>query len=241
MGSGYTGFLGLYPALLSQELTRRGIATIALEYPCYGASTGRGQNEVSIAAQARAWASAAEFARDVLGFSTVIGAAWAMGSAALTQATTLDYNPGYAPSMPAPPPRTQRPMGQQEGAVAEKREEKGAIVSGGRARFDGVCLLNALLDADKVHSHVIASVNEKREELVRRIGGIPGLIGDVSLPPSTLAEFRKQVFAMEDRELYAGFAGYPLDAETLDVVIRQLCECIPQKPNVNRRREPVVV
>ena len=42
MGSGYTGFLGLYPALLSQELTRRGVATIALEYPCYGASEGRG-------------------------------------------------------------------------------------------------------------------------------------------------------------------------------------------------------
>ena len=106
----------------------------------------------------------------------------------------------------------------------EKREEKGEIIRGGRALFDGVCLLNALLDADKVHSHVIASVNEKREELMRRIDGIPDLAEDVSLPPSTLAEFRKQVFAMEDRELYAGFAGYPLDAETLDVVIRQLCE-----------------
>ena len=90
--------------------------------------------------------------------------------------------------------------------------------------FDGVCLLNALLDADRVHAHVIASVNAKRAELERRVAGIPGLAGDVALPPPTLADFRKQVAAMDDGELYAGFAGYPLDAETLDVVIRQLCE-----------------
>ena len=59
VGSGYTGFLGLYPALLSQELTRRGVNALALEYPCYGASKGRGENDVSIGAQARAWSAAA--------------------------------------------------------------------------------------------------------------------------------------------------------------------------------------
>ena len=83
-------------------------------------------------------------------------------------------------------------------------------------------MLNALLDADKVHEHVIASVNAKREQLTQRIEGIPGLAGDITLPPPTLAEFRQQVGAMKDEGLFAGFAGYPLDAETLDVVIEQL-------------------
>jgi hypothetical protein len=225
VGSGYTGFLGLYPALLSQELTRRGVATIALEYPCYGASEGRGEHEVSIAAQARAWAAAAAFARTALGFDTVVGAAWAMGSAALTLATTL-LDDGGTPLATPPTPPTPPPNGGEEAEALEeeKRQRQPPKSGNGNVLFDGVCLLNALLDADRVHAHVIASVNAKRAELERRVAGIPGLAGDVALPPPTLADFRKQVAAMDDGELYAGFAGYPLDAETLDVVIRQLCE-----------------
>jgi len=201
VGSGYTGFLGLYPALLSQELTNRGITTIALEYPCYGACTGRGAHEISIAAQARAWAAAAEYARNVLGFTKVVGASWAMGSPALAQAALI------------PPSGSSSSSSSSSSAAAS---------SASPVLFDGIAILNALMDADAVHTHVIASVNDKRKELTARIDGIPGLAGDVALPAPTLAEFRKHVSGMEDGALYAGFAGYPLDAKTLEVVINQL-------------------
>eukprot|EP00927_Polykrikos_kofoidii_P007387 TRINITY_DN1302_c0_g1_i11.p1 TRINITY_DN1302_c0_g1~~TRINITY_DN1302_c0_g1_i11.p1 ORF type:complete len:675 (+),score=102.63 TRINITY_DN1302_c0_g1_i11:56-2080(+) len=186
VGSGYTGFLGLYPALLSQELTRRGIISIALEYPCYGASTGRSENDVSVGAQARAWAAAAAFARNTLGFTTVVGAAWGMGAPAMLYASLL------------PSPATPSPV-----------------------LFDGVCCLNALLDADIVHANVIESVNGSRAELEASIQGKP-FESDVPLPPPTHAEFRKEVSALDDDGLYPGFAGYPLDAKTLEVVIREL-------------------
>ena len=178
VGSGYTGFLGLYPALMCQALARENITGMALEYPGYGASTGRGENEVSIANQADAFRAAASYARQCLGATRVVGVAWAMGSAALVQAS----------------------------------------LDGG---FSGVALLNALLDAPRVHRHVISSVNAARPALEALVQN-HGLADDVKLPPASYDEFAAMVSAMRDEGLYPGFQGYPLDARTLDVVIRQL-------------------
>jgi len=180
VGSGYTGWVALYPIMLAQELSRRGITVLALEYPPYGRSTGRGVNEINIAQQADDFTAAAVYARDVLGFDKVVGAAWGMGSASLTKAAS---------------------------------EKAGS--------FDGVCLMNAWLDAKKVHESVIASINSCRSDLEKKIKD-KGLEDDQTLPAATYAEFKQMVDGLNPLELYPPFLGYPLDGKTLQVVIDEL-------------------
>lgn len=182
VGSGYTGWVALYPIMIAQELSRRGITVLALEYPPYGRSTGRGVHEINIAQQADDYVAAAAYARDVLGFDVVVGASWAMGSASLST------------------------------AVAKQGTTGG---------FDGVCLLNALLDAKILHESVIASVNSTRAELEQKIAA-RGIQEDVELPPKTYAEFKSMVDQMDPNALYPPFRGYPLDSKTTQVVIDEL-------------------
>mmetsp|Transcript_24961 Transcript_24961/g.41600 ORF Transcript_24961/g.41600 Transcript_24961/m.41600 type:complete len:702 (-) Transcript_24961:248-2353(-) len=214
ISSGYTGFMGLYPILMAQELTRRGITCIALDYPGYGRSqSDRKEEEVSIGAQARAWYCAAKYARQVLGFTTVVGVAWAMGSPSLLQSSLMPLNNSDDSAAAAGAP-----------AKKQKTSTTGSSSSsaGGEPVYDGIAMLNAILNADVVHSSVIKSVNENRVALQKRIDDNPSISKDVTLPPPSLTEFKAHVDSMDPTTLYPAFEGYPLDAKTLDVVINQL-------------------
>merc|ERR1711907_917507 len=71
VGSGYTGFLRLYPTLFAQALTQRNHTVLAVEFPGYGESTDSASN-VGIAQQSRALEAIASHARDSLGFQKLV-------------------------------------------------------------------------------------------------------------------------------------------------------------------------
>jgi pimeloyl-ACP methyl ester carboxylesterase len=199
IGSGYTGFLGLYPILIAQKLTAKGITCIAVDYPGYGRSEiDRKESEVSIAAQTRAWHCAGCYARQVLGFSRVVGVSWAMGSPALLQASLIP--PSY--------------IGSDVGRPEKKSKTSDCV-------YDGLCMLNAILNADAVHNHVIKEINKERTDLQRQII-LAGISKDINLPPDNLAAFRAKLAEASPGLYYPAFEFYPLDPQTLQVVIDQL-------------------
>ena len=91
--------------------------------------------------------------------------------------------------------------------------------------FDSLIACNGLLSAPLVHQHVIAELRaEKRavEDLRRTTPAKHAKFIDI--PPLDYNAFREKVLAMNDNEIYGGFAGYPLDFETTRVVLRDLAD-----------------